>query len=101
VELLFLVSWKIRVHGRVLRLGRVWRKLGRGFLRGGLEAVEERNICCGKVVCSNNKYRFDDGGGIIIQVKKSRVLREGPIFFLYRAYRSLVKPLRAEDTSMP
>jgi hypothetical protein len=40
LSMLHLVSWKIRVHGRVLRLGRVWRKLGRDIWRGGLEAEE-------------------------------------------------------------
>lgn len=35
--MLHLVSWKIPVHGIVLRLGRVWRKLGRGTWRGGIE----------------------------------------------------------------
>jgi hypothetical protein len=66
---LFLVSWKILVHGRVLRLGRVWRKLGRGISRGGLEVVERTLLSkLWEVACSSNKYAFDDGG--IIQVKK-------------------------------
>ena len=97
----FLVLWRIRVHGRVLRLERVWRKLDRGILRGGLEVVEERNIFvvgrwCVAAISTLSMMEV----GIIIQVKKSSFSR-GSDFFSYRAYRSLVKPLRAEDTSMP
>ena len=81
-ELLFLVSWKIRVHGRVLRLERVWRKLGQGILRGGLEVVEERNIFvvgrwCVAAISTLSMMEV----GIIIQVKKSRVFPEGHFFF--------------------
>jgi hypothetical protein len=70
LALIHLVSWKIRVHGRVLRLGRVWRKLGRG-ISGGLEEHVEAMGC--------GVYAFD-GGGIIIKSGIKVVIHEGPNF---------------------